>query len=200
MEVVHAMNVQAVTLEGTHVRLEPLSLDHCAVLQDVALDSDLWRWTLNDVRTLEELRAYVATAIRERDEGHSLPFAILECGTGRGIGSTRFGNIEPVHRRVEIGWTWVGRPWQRSAVNTECKYLLLGHAFETLRCVRVELKTNALNQRSRTAILRIGATEEGTFRRHAVNAHGVWRDTVFYSILDHEWPVVKKRLESVLGR
>ncbi len=123
---------------------------------------------------------------------------MIDKPTGRVIGSTRYGNIERVHHRLEIGWTWVARQWQRSAINTEAKYLLLRHAFETLKCIRVELKTDSLNESSRAAILRIGAREEGTFRNHMITASGRIRHTVYFSILDSEWPGVKTRLESKL--
>jgi len=123
---------------------------------------------------------------------------LIDKASGRIIGSTRYGNIDRVHHRVEIGWTWVARQWQRSAVNTEMKYLLLRHAFETLKCIRVELKTDSLNERSRAAILRIGAREEGTFRNHMITASGRIRHTVYFSILDSEWPDVKTRLERKL--
>src|SRR6266849_5097735 len=129
----------------------------------------------------------------------SLPFALIEKGTGRAIGSTRYGNIDRTHHRVEIGWTWVAREWQRSAVNTEAKYLLLRHAFETLGCIRVELKTDSLNEKSRAAILRIGAKEEGIFRNHMITSSGRIRHTVYFSIVDSEWPAVKARLFSLLN-
>ena len=120
--------------------------------------------------------------------------------SGRIAGCTRFGNIDRYNRRMEIGWTWVGRPFQRSYVNTEAKYLMLRHAFETLGCVRVELKTNALNRRSRDAMLRIGCVEEGVFRKHLLNENGTWRDSAYYSVLDDEWPAVKQRLEGMLAK
>jgi RimJ/RimL family protein N-acetyltransferase len=120
---------------------------------------------------------------------------LIDKASRRIIGSTRYGNIDRVHHRVEIGWTWVARQWQRSAVNTEMKYLLLRHAFETLKCIRVELKTDSLNERSRAAILRIGAREEGTFRNHMITASGRIRHTVYFSILDSGWLDVKTRLE-----
>jgi RimJ/RimL family protein N-acetyltransferase len=119
--------------------------------------------------------------------------------SGRIAGCTRFGSIDLPNRRVEIGWTWVGRPFQRSHVNTEAKYLMLRHAFEFIGCVRVELKTNALNMKSRNAMLRIGCREEGTLRKHAISERGTWRDTVFFSILDTEWPGVKERLERMMS-
>ena len=161
------MRVEPVVLAGRFVRLEPLGLDHCAPLCEVGLDPDIWRWTTADVRTPDAIRAYVAAALSDQAAGRALPFATIDAASGRAIGSTRFGNVEPAHRRVEIGWTWIGREWQRTPVNTEAKYLLMRHAFETLGCVRVELKTDVLNDRSRRAILRIGAKEEGILRKHA---------------------------------
>ena len=193
------MAVSPVTLLGAHVRLEPLTKAHLAGLADVGLDEDLWRWIPTPVRTPEEMAAYIGTALEEQHRGISLPFAIMEQATGRAIGSTRYGNIDRTHRRVEIGWTWVAREWQRTATNTEAKYLLLKHAFETLRCLRVELKTDSLNERSRAAILRIGAREEGIFRNHMITASGRIRHTVYFSIIDSEWPVVKARLETKLN-
>jgi N-acetyltransferase len=189
------MVVVPVVLEGRHVRLEPLREDHLAGLATVGLDEELWRWIPAPVRTVEEMAAYIATALREQAQGASLPFALVERQTGRPIGSTRYGNIDRTNHRVEIGWTWVTREWQRTAINTEAKYLLLKHAFETLGCIRVELKTDSLNQRSRAAILRIGAREEGIFRNHMITASGRIRHTVYFSIVDSEWPSVKARLE-----
>ena len=145
------------------------------------------------------MAAYIGIALREQNQGVSLPFALVERGTGRLIGSTHYGNIDRTNHRVEIGWTWVGREWQRTAINTEAKYLLLKHAFETLGCIRVELKTDSLNERSRAAILRIGAREEGTFRNHMITASGRIRHTVYYSIVDSEWPSVKARIEARLN-
>jgi RimJ/RimL family protein N-acetyltransferase len=186
-------------LEGTHVRLEPLTIDHLDALIAIGLDPDLWRWTLARNHTPDDMRQYVETALAERQAGQSLPFATVERSSGRVVGSTRFAAIERVHRRVEIGWTWIARPWQRTAVNTEAKYLMLRHAFEVWRCLRVELKTNSKNERSRRAILRIGATEEGTLRKHQLNADGTSRDSVYFSITDDEWPSVKRRLEAMMN-
>jgi RimJ/RimL family protein N-acetyltransferase len=189
-----------VTLAGDWVCLEPLSLErHLDPLASIALDPDLWRWTLNVVETKDDLRRYLEEALREQAEGRSIPFATFDLATGRPAGCTRFGNIEPRHRRVEIGWTWVGREFQRSRVNTEAKLLMLQHAFETWGCQRVELKTNVLNQRSRSAMLRIGAKEEGILRKHALSDRGVPRDTVYYSIIEEEWPAVKARLQTMLA-
>jgi RimJ/RimL family protein N-acetyltransferase len=190
--------VSPVTLEGAHVRLEPLAKAHLAGLAAVGLDEELWLWTPVPVRTAEEMAGYIETALEEQERGVSLPFALIEKATRRVVGSTRYGNIDRAHHRVEIGWTWVAREWQRTAVNTEAKYLLLRHAFETLGCIRVELKTDSLNERSRTAILRIGAREEGIFRNHMITASGRVRHSVYFSVVDSEWPAVKARLESRL--
>ena len=197
---VDSIRAAPVTLDGARVRMEPLSLErHFAGLCEIGLDPDLWRWTTNRVGSREELRVYLETALREQAEGRSLPFATVDKPSGRIAGSTRFGNIDRHNRRVEIGWTWVGRSFQRSYVNTEAKYLMLRHAFETLGCVRVELKTNVLNRRSRDAMLRIGCVEEGVFRRYQRNEDGTWRDTIFYSVIETEWPAVKQRLEGMLA-
>ncbi len=194
------MKIVPVTLEGDHVRLEPLTLDHHPALCDVGLDSELWRWSITDIRTPEDLRRYLQQALREQREGRSLPFATVERASGKPVGSTRFGSIEAAHRRVEIGWTWIGRDWQRTALNTEAKFLMLRHAFEVWGTQRVEFKTNAMNYRSRTAIARLGAREEGTLRKHMLSERGVPRDSVYYSILDTEWPGVRTGLADKLRR
>jgi N-acetyltransferase len=193
------MMVVPVTLEGRHVRLEPLAEAHLAGLAEVGLEEELWRWIPTPVRMREEMAAYINTALGEQERGTSMPFAILEKATGQAIGSTRYGNIDRTHHRVEIGWTWVAREWQRTAMNTEAKYLLLKHAFESLGCLRVELKTDSLNEKSRAAILRIGAKEEGIFRNHMITESGRIRHTVYFSIIDSEWPTVKARLETKLS-
>lgn len=193
------MVVHAAALEGRSVRLEPLSLIHLDQLCEVGLDEDLWRWIPSPpVRDREEMRAYIQEALDDQSREIALPFATILKESGRAIGSSRYGNIDRQNHRVEIGWTWIGRPWQRTTVNTEAKYLMLQHAFETLGCIRVELKTDALNERSRRAILRIGAKEEGTFRCHMITASGRVRDTVYFSIVDREWPEVKAGLEARL--
>ena len=193
------MAVSPVVLEGAHVRLEPLAKTHLTGLVEVGLDEELWLWIPTPVRTQQEMAAYIETALDEQAQGVALPFAIVEKATGRAIGSTRYGNIDRTHHRVEIGWTWVAGAWQRTAMNTEAKYLLLRHAFETLRCMRVELKTDSLNERSRAAILRLGAREEGLFRNHMITASGRIRHTVYFSIINSEWPTVKARLEGKLN-
>jgi RimJ/RimL family protein N-acetyltransferase len=192
------MAVGPVTLEGQYVRLEPLSLDHHSALCKVGLDPDLWRWTTTSITTADQMRAYIETALDWELEGTALPFAAVEKRSGQVVGSTRFGSIDRLNRRVEIGWTWVARNWQRTPINTETKYLMLRHAFETLGCIRVEFKTDSLNERSRRAILRIGAKEEGVLRNHMICDNGRLRHTVYYSIIDSEWPAAKERLERML--
>jgi N-acetyltransferase len=189
-----------VTLEGRHVRLEPLAQEHHAALCAVGLDPDLWELIPNPVTSPEEMAAYIQAALNGQAAGSALPFATVDATTGRVIGSTRFMNIDEANRRLEIGATWIAAPWRRTAINTEAKYLLLRHAFETLGCIRVELKTDSLNQRSRNAIRRIGATEEGTLRQHIITWSGRLRDTVYFSVLDSEWPRVKRDLEQKLDR
>lgn len=194
------MKIRPVTLEGDYVRLEPLAPAHHAALCAVGLDADLWRWTTTQVATSEEMHAYIETARAEQKRGTSLPFATIWKASGRPIGSTRFGSIDRAHRRLEIGWTWVGRKWQRTPVNTEAKYLMLRHAFETLGAIRVEFKTDSLNERSRVAILRVGAREEGTLRNHIITSTGRIRHSVYFSIIDSEWPATRAALELKLAR
>lgn len=192
--------IEPVLLEGSHVRLEPLGVQHLPALIEVGLDPDLWRWTVGQVRTPQDMAAYIEGALAQQRQGTALPFATVDRVSGRVVGSTRFGNVDRSNRRVEIGWTWIARPWQRTPVNTEAKHLMLRHAFEDLGCIRVELKTDVLNERSRAAIARIGATEEGVLRSHMVTKGGRIRDTVFYSILASEWPSVRQRLEAKLDQ
>jgi RimJ/RimL family protein N-acetyltransferase len=194
------MEIQPVTLEGRVVRLEPLSMAHHAQLCEVGLEPELWQWIPERVTKPEDMRRYIQAALDAQAAGTALPFATVERASGRAIGSTRFGNIDRTNRRVEIGWTWLGTKWQRTAANTEAKFLMIRHAFETLKCVRVELKTDSLNQRSRNAILRLGAQEEGTLRQHMVTWSGRLRHTVYFSVLDSEWPAVKAGLEAKLAR
>ena len=194
------MPLDPVTLHGAAVRLEPLTRAHLPGLLEVGLDPDLWRITVQYGGTPEALTAYVDEALRQQAAGSALPFALVEPATGRAMGSTRFGNYDAPSARVEIGWTWVARPWQRTRVNTEAKLLLMRHAFATLGLERVELKTDAINLRSRAAIARIGATEEGILRRHQRTWDGRMRDTVYFSVLRDEWPGVEARLEAMLAR
>ena len=190
------MTVQPVTLEGAVVRLEPISLDHLDDLARAGADPGIWLYMPSDGSTASGMERFIRASLADRDAGTALPFATIHKATGRAIGSTRFGNIVLEHKRVEIGWTWIAPEFQRTAVNTEAKYLMFRHAFEVLGCNRVELKTNANNARSRAAILRIGAKEEGTFRSHMVNPDGSLRDTVYFSVIRPEWPDLKARLES----
>ena len=194
------MLVEPITLEGQHVRLEPLSLAHHAQLCMIGLDEELWRWVVQPVRTPDEMRAYIEEALQAQAAGTALPFATVDKVSGRAIGSTRFGSIDRVNRHVEIGWTWLGLKWQRTAANTEAKYLMLRHAFETWGCLRVEFKTDSLNEPSRRALLRIGAKEEGIFRNHMITSTGRLRHSVYYSIIAAEWPEVKGHLQKKLLR
>jgi RimJ/RimL family protein N-acetyltransferase len=195
------MVVEPVTLTGRIVRLEPMRAEHAAPLAEVGTDPELWRWIPTQCASLADMQAYVAEALAEQARGVSLPFVVVEKATGKAIGSTRYGNIDRGDRRLEIGWTWYAAPWQRTAVNTETKRLLLGHAFDDLGAIRVELKTDALNEKSRRAIERLGAVQEGIFRSHKiVRPSGRIRDTVYYSILAEEWPAVRDRLDARLDR
>jgi len=190
------------TLEGRVVRLEPLLREHAELFWKAAHDAleDIFRWFPYRMQSREDFERVVETAHAEQQRGESIVFATVERHSRRVIGSTRFMNIDRANRRVEIGSTWIAPAWQRTAVNTEAKYLMLRHAFEVWQCFRVELKTDALNQKSRNAILRIGAKDEGTLRKHLVTWTGRIRDSVYFSILDSEWPEVKARLEDRLAR
>ncbi|MGQ0647817.1 MAG: GNAT family N-acetyltransferase [Gemmatimonadaceae bacterium] len=192
--------IEPVVLEGTEVRLVPLTVDHVDALCAVGLDPGIWRWMPIRVHDCAGMRAFVDEALAASAAGATLAFATALRATDTVVGSTRFLNIVPPHRRVEIGATWIAPPWQRSRVNTEAKYLMLRHAFEHWGCMRVELKTDARNTRSREAILRLGAVEEGTFRKHMLQEDGTIRDSVYFRILDEDWPVVKARLEERLAR
>jgi len=190
------------TLEGSVVRLEPLRPEHAQQFWEVAQEGldEIFRWIPYSMKTPQDFQRVVEKAFLEQERGESVVFATLERSSGRVIGSTRFMNIDRANRRVEIGSTWIASAWQRTAVNTEAKYLMLRHAFEVWGCIRVELKTDALNQRSRNAIQRIGAKEEGTLRRHVITWSGRVRDSVYFSILDSEWPEAKTRLEEKLAK
>jgi N-acetyltransferase len=188
------------TLEGSVVRLEPVRGAHAELFWEIAKNDleNIFRWIPYSMKTREDFHRLVDKAFEEQNRGESVVFAIVESVSGQVIGSTRFMNVDRTNRRVEIGSTWIAPPWQRTAVNTEAKYLMLRHAFEVWKCIRVELKTDGLNQKSRNAILRIGAKEEGTLRRHLLTCSGRVRDTVYFSILDHEWPEVNKKLEGMV--
>jgi RimJ/RimL family protein N-acetyltransferase len=171
---------------------------HHGALCALGLNPELWELIPYHVSTPDDMAAYIQTALDAQAAGTALPFATVHEPSGQVVGSTRYMNIDAANRRLEIGSTWIAAPWRRTAINTEAKYLMLRHAFETLGCIRVELKTDALNQRSRNAIRRIGATEEGTLRQHVITWSGRLRDTVYFSILDSEWPRVKRDLEQKL--
>ncbi len=194
------MVVESVTLHGRYVRLEPLSMDYFDPLWAIGQDRDLWKWIPYHIKTHDEMRTYIQTALDWQAIGTALPFVTIWQATNDVVGTTRFGNIDTGNHRVEIGWTWIARPWQRTPVNTEAKFLMLQHAFEVWHCIRVELKTDALNERSRAAIRRIGAKQEGIFRHHIITEDGRLRDSVYYSIINDEWPEVKARLQKMLAR
>jgi RimJ/RimL family protein N-acetyltransferase len=199
--VTSALNiVTPVKLSGSVVRLDPIRHEHAELFWEVAKNNldDIFRWIPYRMQTRDDFQLLVAKALQEQERGESVVFTTVEIASGRVIGSTRFMNIDRNNRRVEIGSTWIAPAWQRTAVNTEAKYLMLRHAFEVWGCFRVELKTDALNEKSRNAILRVGAKEEGTLRRHVVTWTGRVRDSVYFSILDSEWPEVKARLEEKL--
>lgn len=185
-------------LQGDAVRLEPLSLAHVDALAAVGLDDAIWRLGLSQLTTRDDMLQYVESALALRAAHTAYPFATIERSTSRIVGSTRFANMDEPNRRLEIGWTWLGRAWQRTAINTQAKYLMLRAAFEELGCNRVEFKTDVLNERSRAALARIGATEEGILRQHMVTASGRIRDSVYFSIVANEWAQVKQNLEAKL--
>ena len=192
--------VEPVTLQGSIVRLEPLTLDHLPGLTSVGLEGDLWRWTLSVNQTPGDMRSYVEAALASATAGTEVPFATIEQSSGRVIGSTRFLSIDAHHRRLEIGYTWIAPAWQRTAANTEAKLLMLTHAFNVLGALRVEFKTDALNERSRAALLGIGASEEGTMRNHMVTDSGRRRHSVYFSVIEEEWPRVRQNLDARLSR
>ena len=193
------MEISPVTLEGQHVRLEPLSTAHEEALIAAAGDGELWNSTVTIVADRSTMAGYIEAALHGRAQGHELPFVIIRKPSGEVVGTTRFYEIVPADRRVAIGYTWVSASAQRTAVNTESKLLLLTHAFERWQCIRVEFITDVLNQQSRTAILRLGAKQEGTLRRHMIMPNGRIRDSVCFSIIAEEWPEVKARLASKLA-
>ncbi len=195
------VEVKPVVLTGKHVRLEPLSEAHVPGLTEIGSGQDFWNFMLyGDIQTEADMRNWVLDIMARGKRGTDLPFAVIHLASGRAAGATRYLNILPRDRGLEIGGTWYGTEFQRTAVNTECKYLLLTHAFETLGCIRVQLKTDLLNVRSQKAIERIGAVREGVLRNHMILPDGRIRHSVFYSIIDSEWEGVKKRLEEMLIR
>jgi len=191
--------VEPVTLQGSIVRLEPLTAAHLDGLAEVAFDESIWRWTLVQPTEINGLRGWVQTALAHRADGSEMPFATIDVASGRPIGSTRFMSIVPEHRRLEIGWTWIAPAWQRTGANQEAKYLQLRHAFEVLGANRVEFKTDSLNEKANPALLSIGATYEGTFRNHMIMPGGRLRHSTYYSVTKEEWPDRKAKLEGRLA-
>jgi N-acetyltransferase len=194
------MHAEPVTLEGKHVRLEPLSLDHLDPLTAVGLDPELWKFTTVNIRNRDEMRAYIEEALQLSAAGSVIAFATREKKSNTIVGSTRLADIQTHHRTMEIGWTWIARSHQRTAVNTEAKYLMLRHAFEEMKARRVMLKTDETNLKSRAAIARIGAKQEGILRNHMLVWGGRNRNSVIFSIIAEEWPEVKRNLEAKLAQ
>ncbi len=195
------MNPTPVVLYGDYVRLEPLDHRHAGDLLEQARDDEIWRYMpVPRPATRAALELLIDKAWKAASEGLEIPFAIVDDKSDRAVGSTRYLDIHRPDRILEIGWTWLGTSAQRTPINTECKFLLLRHAFEDLGALRVQLKTDGRNTRSQQAIDRLGAVKEGVLRRNRLMWDGVRRDTVYYSILDDEWPAVKTRLEGFLAR
>ena len=194
------MDATPITLYGSRVRLEPMRADHFASLVAAGGFEELWKWTRTFAHTEESMREYVDEALSEAQAGRALPFVTIDRASGKVIGSTRFANFDAANKHVEIGWTWITPAFQRTHVNTEAKLLMLCHAFEKWGCARVELKTDVLNEKSRRAMLRMGAKEEGVLRKHVLAYNNRWRDSIYYSVLDSEWPEVKTfLLKSLAG-
>lgn len=195
------MEVKAVVLTGKDVRLEPMTEAHIPGLAEIGVGQDFWDFMLYDhMNSVADMTDWVRDILSRAEKGADLPFVAIHLASGRVAGATRYLNIMPKDRGLEIGGTWYGVEFQRTAVNTECKYLLLRYVFETLGCIRVQLKTDLRNERSQRAIERIGAVKEGVLRNHMILPDGRFRHSVFYSILDTEWPDVKARLEKMLDR
>jgi RimJ/RimL family protein N-acetyltransferase len=193
------MWVEPITLEGRIVRLEPLRTSHASALYAASQHPDIWRYlSYRQPTGLSDMTHWAMDALEMQAAGHSVPFVIIDRAASRVVGSTRYLNVDEKNRGLEIGWTWLAHEVQRTRVNTECKYLLLRHAFETLRAIRVQFKTDSRNETSQRAIERLGAVKEGVLRNHIIMPDGYYRHSVYYSILDSEWPAVKARLEARL--
>jgi N-acetyltransferase len=192
--------IEPVTLKGGHATLEPLASTHEAALKRAAADGELWQLWYTGVATPEKMGTYIATALDMRERLAAMPFVVRENSSGEIVGCTRYFNVDGANRRLEIGHTWYSRRVQRSAINTECKLLLLGHAFETLRCIAVEFRTHWFNQASRAAIARLGAKQDAVLRNHQISPDGSYRDTVVFSIIESEWPAVRQHLRFQLDR
>ena len=192
--------VQPVTLKGKHALLEPLAGEHEAELRRAAADGELWRLWYTSVPAPETTGAYIATALEMRADLGAMPFVVRDNATGDIVGCTRYFNVDAANRRLEIGHTWYAKRAQRTAINTECKLLLLAHAFEKLRCIAIEFRTHWFNHASREAIARLGAKQDGVLRNHQILPDGSYRDTVVFSIIESEWPAVKRHLIFLLER
>ena len=192
--------LEPVTLEGRHVRLEPLSREHHAALCEAGQDPATFRWFPTTVAGEQGMRAYIDSGLTDHAAGRALPFVIRRLEGGRIVGATRFAAFEPAHQRAEIGWTWLEASARRTPVNTECKRLLLAHGFERLGLNRIEFKTDSRNAASRAALARIGATEEGVFRNHMRMPDGSIRHSVWFSIIREEWPQVRSHLDALLAQ
>jgi RimJ/RimL family protein N-acetyltransferase len=192
--------VEPVTLRGPHVTLEPLSREHLAAIRSAAADGDLWNLWYTSVPPPDRTDAWLTTALDLCEREGDLPFVVVLNATGEIVGSTRYMHVDGKNRRLEIGSTWYAKRVQRTAVNTECKLLLLTHAFEALRCIAVEFRTHWFNQASRAAIARLGAKQDGILRNHQLLPDGSRRDTVVFSIIDGEWPAAKRHLQYLLER
>jgi RimJ/RimL family protein N-acetyltransferase len=190
------LEIKPVVLEGRYVRLEPMTEEHVPALAEIGLGQDFWGFMVyGQMETREDMLNWVRDILIRAQKGTDLPFIVVHLASGRVAGATRYLNIMADDRGLEIGGTWYGPEFQRTVVNTECKYLLFKHAFEELGCIRVQLKTDSRNERSQKAIERIGAKKEGILRNHMILPDGHIRDSVYYSILDSEWPDVKKKIE-----
>jgi RimJ/RimL family protein N-acetyltransferase len=194
------MAVRPVVLEGRLARLEPLHIDHLAALAEVAFAPQIWRWMPVHIENEAQLRLWIEQALKDAENGSALPFITRERASGRVVGATRFMSIDARYYGLEIGGTWLGLAYQRSGINVEAKYLQLRHAFEVLGAIRVALKTHHKNEQSQNAIAALGATREGVFRNHMIMPDGSFRHSVWYSIIQEEWPAVKSRLEDRLAR
>lgn len=195
------LEIRPVVLTGRHVRLEPMTEDHSPGLAEIGASQSFWDFMVyGDITSVDDMHNWVLDILSRARRGTDLPFVAIHLPSGRVAGAMRYLNIMPKDRGLEIGGTWYGQEFQRTAVNTECKYLLLQHAFETLGCIRVQLKTDLRNERSQKAIERIGAVKEGVLRNHMILPDGRYRHSVFYSILDTEWPDVKKKLQQMMER
>jgi RimJ/RimL family protein N-acetyltransferase len=192
--------VEPVRLSGRHASLEPLAREHEAGVRAAAADGELWRLWYTGVPAPDKVAGWIDAALAMRENQGAMPFAIRDSASGEIVGSTRYFNVEAAHRRLEIGHTWHAKRVQRTAINTECKLLLLAHAFEALKCIAVEFRTNFFNFQSRQAIARLGAKQDGILRNHQLTPEGILRDTVVFSIIESEWPAVKRNLRFLLER